>query len=172
MIINKDLSIIILEEKHIQNLRKARNMRAIWHYLSNSFLINEIQQIEWFKKQSLDNTKQYFVILVKDEFAGCIWYEEWDKINRQCRIGLFIHPKFQRKNIGYKISKLFLNYLFNDLNLHRIWLLCLESNKKAIKLWEKLGFKEEGIQKEAIWRDGKYHNYIMMGLLEKEKNVS
>jgi len=38
----------------------------------------------------------------------------------------------------------------------------------AKRLYEKVGFKEEGIMREAIFRNGVYHDYVVMSILEDE----
>ena len=160
------VKIIPLESKHLEELRKWRNDKNIWKYFTNSRFINEIEQEDWFKTQARDKAKEYFVVLEKDKFVGSVWFDEWDKINGGCRVGVFIIPPAQRKGFAYKVLKQFINYLFDNLRLHRVWLLVMKDNKPAIKLYEKLGFKKEGVQKDAIFRNGKYINYLMMGVLK------
>ena len=140
-----------------------RNKSEIWKNLSNSSLVNELEQERWFESQSLDPTKQYFSIMVDNKMVGCMWYHDWDRINSSCRVGIFIHPDHQKKHIAYHSLKVFIKYLHEDLNIHRIWLLVLKENKPAIKLYKKLGFIKEGTQSQAVFRDGKYHDYLMMG---------
>ena len=152
-----------LEKNQINQLRLMRNKPEIWKNLSNSALINQLEQENWFASQSLDPTKQYFAIMQDNKMAGCMWYHDWDRINSSCRVGIFIHPKFQQQNIGYHSLKTFIKYLHEDLNIHRIWLLVLKYNKPAIKLYKKLGFIKEGTQSQAVFRDGRYHDYLMMG---------
>ena len=61
-----------------------------------------------------------------------------------------------------------LGYGFNQLNLHRIFLTVLSFNARAIRAYEKVGFKKEGVFREHIYRDGKYHDVYYMGILENE----
>lgn len=161
------VKIIPLESHHLEELRKWRNDKKVWKHFTNSRFINEIEQKDWFEIQARDKAKEYFVILEKDKFIGSVWIDEWDKINRSCRIGIFIIPPAQGKGYAYGVLKESMDYLFNDLSLHRIWLFVMENNKPAIKLYEKLGFKKEGVQKDAVFRDGEYKNYLMMGVIEE-----
>ena len=52
--------------------------------------------------------------------------------------------------------------------MHRVWLAVLSTNKIAYNMYQKHGFKEEGVYREAVFRDGKYHDYIIMSVLEEE----
>ncbi|SHI68162.1 Acetyltransferase (GNAT) domain-containing protein [Lutispora thermophila DSM 19022] len=64
--------------------------------------------------------------------------------------------------------KLLLDYGFLELNLHRIYLRVFSFNSRAIKLYEKLGFKQEGISREVIYRHGGWHDIIHMAVLQRE----
>lgn len=73
-----------------------------------------------------------------------------------------------RRGYGYESSNMIMNYAFNKLFLHRIWLSVYEYNKQASALYEKLGFKKEGVLREHVFYQGKYYNEIIMGILKKE----
>ena len=152
----------------IQKLRELRNYPYIWKFLSNPFEVNELEQEKWFEKMSLDQTKQYFLIksTQDEDIAGCVWYDEWDRTNSSCRIGIFISGQYQKLKVATRVMEAFIGYLREDMNIHRIWLLVMDTNKPAIKLYNKLGFVKESVQHEAIYRGGKYHDYLMMSLIK------
>jgi len=57
---------------------------------------------------------------------------------------------------------------FEELNLNRICLSVIESNIKAIKLYEKVGFMQEGILREAQFKNNKFLNMVIMAILKSE----
>lgn len=58
---------------------------------------------------------------------------------------ILIHPKFQKKGLGELLFNTFLNKVIQDFpSILRVELFCRESNKSAIKMYEKLGFIKEG----------------------------
>jgi len=65
-----------------------------------------------------------------------------------------------------------LTFFFDKLEMNRISLKVLETNLGAKRIYEKLGFIQEGIERQAIYRDGKFIDYILMSVLrdEYEKN--
>ena len=171
MIITDNLFIQPLTQDNLKILLEMRNNPEINHFLTSVAPINEIQEQSWFEKMCLDESKMYFEIKHVNQpnsFMGIVRTDEWDKINRSIRIGVDILPKYQGKGFGQEALKNMIEYLFSQLNLNRIWLLAAEYNKKAIHIYEKLGFKEEGKQRQAIYRDGKYNDYLMFGLLKEE----
>lgn len=190
MLITERLRIIPLERKHLESLRKIRIDPTTWHYLTDVYPINDFQQEKWFEKVSSDSTKMYFAIEISEsfetgteykmprykesQFIGILRSDEYDKINRSIRIGVDISPHSRGNGYGTEALRAFIDYLFKHLNLHRIWLLVVKENKPAFKLYTKLGFVYEGEQKKALFRDGKWINYVSMSILEgewKKKNT-
>jgi RimJ/RimL family protein N-acetyltransferase len=76
------------------------------------------------------------------------------------------------KGYGVETGRLLLNHVFTKLKLHRISVGVVGFNDRAIRYWENLGFKKEGIERDAYYCDGKYDDFIMMGILENEFNRS
>lgn len=69
---------------------------------------------------------------------------------------------------GTDAVKLILRYGFTELNLHRISLTVFAYNSRAIRLYRRLGFVEEGRAREFLQRDGRRWDMIFMGLLRTE----
>ena len=168
MITNGTICLITLEERHLEPMRQLRNSPETWHFLTSVVPINISRQKIWFEQINQDGNRMYFAIEKKGIFVGYVRTDEWDKVNQSIRIGIDIVPKYRRRGIATKVYDLLLNYLFNQLNIHRIWLLVADYNIPALSLYEKLGFVKEGMQREALFRDGKRHSYIMMSKLQNE----
>jgi RimJ/RimL family protein N-acetyltransferase len=72
------------------------------------------------------------------------------------------------KGYGYEAMQLVLQFAFHELNLYRLQLTVFSYNKRAIALYEKLGFKQEGMYREFLQRDGKRYDMYLYGLLYPE----
>ena len=61
-----------------------------------------------------------------------------------------------------------LEFGFNQLGLNRIYLFVQSNNEPAIKLYEKLGFQNEGELRNSVFKNGKFINEKVMGILKEE----
>ena len=69
--------------------------------------------------------------------------------------------------------RVLVNFIFSEMNLHKISLLTYGFNKRTIRSYEKVGFKVEGVLKENIYREGQYHDELIMSIFKEEwKNTS
>ena len=65
-----------------------------------------------------------------------------------------------------------LNHGFKTLNLNRIYLRVYENNLRAIRVYEKTGFRQEGQLRQAHFQDGSYMDVILMGILRSDWDQS
>lgn len=111
-----------------------------------------------------------FAIELKDEkvFIGTIavYLVNWK--NGTCHVGISIGPDFQEKGYGTDAMKVLLDFIFNYMNVNKVKLQVFGYNQRAIGSYEKCGFQLEGTFREELFRFGKYHDVLVMGLLRKD----
>ena len=78
--------------------------------------------------------------------------------------------QYWSKGYGTEAAGLIIRYGFEQLNLHRISSSAWSFNERSIKMHLKAGFKEEGRRREAVYKNGAYHDEVMFGLLRLEGN--
>jgi len=72
------------------------------------------------------------------------------------------------KGYGTQAARLLLDRAFGDLCMHRVAVGVVGFNEGAVRFWERLGFRREGVQREGYLLDGRYHDFVMMSLMEGE----
>lgn len=104
-----------------------------------------------------------------DRFIGtCGLYSHRDVYRSwEFRILIF-SPDHIGKGIGTEATRLTVDYAFRRLNAHRVWLGVHSDNIGAIKCYEKVGFKREGVLRDEVFTYGKYWDAVRMGILETD----
>ncbi|MCL1995610.1 MAG: GNAT family N-acetyltransferase [Defluviitaleaceae bacterium] len=104
-----------------------------------------------------------------DELLGNCGFFSIDETNRAAEMGIFIGNKEQwGKGYGTCATQLLLKYGFENRNFHNICLKVFSFNERAIACYEKVGFKKQGIRREAIIRGNKKYDEIYMDILADE----
>lgn len=75
----------------------------------------------------------------------------------------------QDKGYGSLCTKYMIDYAFGELNLRKVTLTLLNDNKRALSLYEKYGFVREGVMKDDQYKNGKYHDVILMALFKENE---
>jgi ribosomal-protein-serine acetyltransferase len=114
----------------------------------------EISYTQSFVESYLDSDKLDLtcVILFKKQIVGIIGLKDTDLYNRKTEIGYWLSELFQHKGIVTKSCKALINYVFYELKLNRVQIKAATGNIKSRAIPERLGFIQEGIE-----RDGELH---------------
>ncbi len=138
---------------------------------ANSIYSSKTQN-QKFLENAIDNAEPlYLVICLSDEDLpiGYLSLRDFDRINRKVHwSGIMISNKHSGHGYATEAGSLIINYVFNELNMHKIYGRVMENNIPSLRMCEKLGFTQEGTLRDEVYKYGKYHNVIIIGLLDSE----
>lgn len=135
------------------------------------------------RPQSWEQTEQYLNSLLNGEAGGvqlAIAEKETRRYLGQCSLmmidytarraemAIVLAPDSVSHGYGREAIILLLDYAFLQLNLNRVFLQVHADNERAIRVYEKCGFRQEGRLREHFYRDGHYIDALQMGLLRSE----
>lgn len=109
-----------------------------------------------------------FVVDVDGVGVGSVSLFEFDQLARHAEVGIALVAEARGKGIGTAAICQIVEFAFVRCNLRRVHLQVIESNRGAIRAYEKAGFVLEGRQREHAWVRGRYEDILVMGLLRSE----
>ena len=123
--------------------------------------------------EGLKNATQQVVLAIihteSGKHIGNVALQNINWVSRNAEFAILVGDKeFWRGGYGGEAARLIVDYGFNRLNLHRIYCGTFDNNTGMIKLAGKLKMKEEGLRREAVYKNGIYHNIIEFGVLKSE----
>ena len=104
----------------------------------------------------------------KNQMVGIIGYHHLEWANRSTCIGYWLGEAFQHNGIMTKACRALVEYAFEDWHLNRIEIRCAVGNLKSRAIPERLGFKKEGLLREAEWLYDHYVDHVVYGMLADE----
>lgn len=126
----------------------------------------------WLEKISTPDSSRVDLMIMtqdSDQLIGEVVLNDMDPVNRFANIRIGIGGQANRgKGYGTEALLLMLEYAFGTLHLHRVELGVFSFNDRAIHVYEKIGFKREGVQRDVLYLNHQYHDSIMMSILEHE----
>jgi RimJ/RimL family protein N-acetyltransferase len=127
---------------------------------------------KWFEENTASKDTYNFAIETLEDniYIGGCGIDEVDWKNSVVQIGIFIgNREYWNKGYGTDAMNTLVRFIFNEMNINKIKLGVYSFNERAKRCYEKCGFKTEGVLRKEIYREGKYHDAIVMGLLREEK---
>jgi len=167
---NGKIKLIKADLNHVDIYHKWRNDCDIMTWTSPHIKQSSYEETECFFKERIIPSPSFMIYSYdKDKFVGITSLTNVDLKNRNAEFIIDIGEKDSwGQGIGAEATKLLLDYAFGEMNLHRIFLRVFSFNERALNLYKKIGFKTEGEMRESLYRNDKWHNIILMGLLKKE----
>ncbi len=164
------LVIRVMERQDVDSARRLHNDDSTLLRLTNVEHVSETQQEAWFQAVSSSKKSKRYTILDSGsgEFIGIFRVDMLDLVNRSVCVGLDIAPNMRGKGYAKEIYRYFLDHYFLHYGMHRLYLAVLATNEVARSLYRALGFREEGVHRDAIYRGGGFVDLIWMSLLRGE----
>lgn len=123
----------------------------------------------WFIKNK-DRKDRYDAVIEADgNPVGLIGLLAIDRKNRKAEYYVTIGERaFRGKGVAFRASKLLLQYAFSELDLNRVYLYTETENTAAVRSYERIGFRREGILKQDIFSKGRYVDRYVYGITKRE----
>ncbi len=158
-----------VEETDIPDIAKWMNNPEVTHFMFDGQRPTNLAQVrELILSQINSPNNVVFVVATLDQnkpIGFCGLYDiQLTAQKAEFRI-LIGEPSFWGRGVGTEITRLVTFYGFDRLNLHRIWLGVTSENIGAIKTYHRVGYEDEGVLKDDIYRNGRYYDTLRMGML-------
>lgn len=153
---------------------KWLNDPEVKHGLAIYLPLSMAQEEKWFEKMlERPQDEQPMTIEVQQddnwEPIGNLGLFSFDRRARSAELGIMIGNKaYWNKGYGTEALQLLLRHCFETLNLNRVMLRVYQNNPRAIRSYEKCGFKHEGAMRQAHYQEETYHDVLIMGILREE----
>jgi UDP-4-amino-4,6-dideoxy-N-acetyl-beta-L-altrosamine N-acetyltransferase len=156
-------------EAHLPTLFKWVNDKEIIDNSNNYKPVHELMHETWYANLAKDKSRFVFSINLDNVLIGTCQLYNVDMINSNAEIQIRIGDTEKRgRGYGGLALKELLNFAFNSLNIHKVYLFVFHINDSAIHLYKKNGFCTDGILRQHSFINGKYLDLICMSLLYKE----
>ncbi|QBD80558.1 N-acetyltransferase [Ktedonosporobacter rubrisoli] len=118
--------------------------------------------------QYASNNSFSCAILYKGKIAGTVSYHPINWSNRKVELGYWLAEEFQGKGLMTRACQAMITYAFHTMKLNKVEIRCATENVRSRAIPERLGFKEEGLIRQAEWLYDHYVDLVVYGLLASE----
>jgi len=166
-----------IQRSDLTDINRWRNDKSLVDFLGAPFrfIDKEIDE-KWFDNYLSSRTNNIRLAICEtssNKLLGAIYLLQIDWLNRSCEYAIQIgETSSHGRGIGFQATMKILEHAFYDLNINRVFLTVLESNERAIRLYRKIGFIEEGKCRKAVFKNGRYTDLVQMSILLDEFNAA
>jgi len=133
--------------------------------------LSEAEAEAWFGRVSTDPGRAWYAIVTEPDErvvgeAGLLRMDPgWRTTDMTVIVG---EPDARGRGYGTEAGRLLLDFAFQYMGFHRVAIGVVAFHEDAVRFWTRLGFRKEGVQREGYFLDGRFHDFVMMSVLEDE----
>ena len=152
---DEKICLCLLEEEDLATTLSWRNQAEIRKWFFHSDILTYEQHLEWFRSYQGSDNDYIFIIKAhgsQNKPVGqlAIYHIDWEK--RRAEFGRLMIGELsaQGKGLAYAATNLALKIAFDQLDLEEVYLEVLSDNKRALALYQKIGFKIQSCQDSIV----------------------
>ncbi len=171
MLKGKYVGLRAIEESDLSQLLLWRNQPNYRRYFREYRELSQTNQKNWFDSKVLNDksTEMFSIVDVNTgELLGAcgLCYIDW--INRNADFSIYIGKDdlYIDEKYAIEAAQIMMKYGFEELNLHKLWSEIYSFDEAKKVMFDRLGFKLEGVHKEKHWTEGKWCDSLFYGYLQ------
>ncbi|WP_273716786.1 GNAT family N-acetyltransferase [Alkalihalobacillus pseudalcaliphilus] len=141
-------------------------------FLTGTKTVFTFEQIEQVNERFREDKARYdWAICLHDsnKMIGDVALVDIDEDNQRAGFRIAIYDcTYRQHGYGSEAIQLALAFCFEKLKLHRLQLEVFSYNQAAIKAYQKVGFQQEGILRDALYWDGQYYDELIFSILAED----
>ena len=163
-----NLQLRTLEKEDLEFLYKMRTNPDVMDYWFEEPYTTMGKMIKSYEAGQDSDLHRHFILYHLNEKVGYIALFDIDSRHRNAEFAIMIDPSQQGKGYATDAIRLIIEYGFNKMNLHKLFLYVDKVNEKAVHIYRKVGFQIEGELKKHFFVNGSYHNALFMSLFQED----
>ena len=161
-----------LEREDLRFVHELDNNETVMHYWFEEPYEAFVELCDLYDKHIHDQSERRFIAEQGQERVGLVELVEINHIHRRAEFQIIIAPAHQGKGYATQATRLAMDYAFMVLNLYKLFLIVDCENERAVNVYSKLGFKEEGRLRHEFFVDGEYRDVLRMAMFQPVRNFS
>lgn len=160
-----------LQENDLEVRVEWMNSEKIYRSMGYTPPITYKNTVEWFHRNESNECRVDFSLV---ENGSCIAMSGLTNLNERLKLAevyIFVDPESIGCGFGTLMLLLTCHYGLSEWGLHKIYGYADEDNLASSQLQQKIGFKQEGLLRDEVFKEGRYKNRLYFGMLKEDFNV-
>jgi diamine N-acetyltransferase len=157
-----------LEREDLPFVHELDNNESVMHYWFEEPYEAYVELRDLYDKHIHDQSERRFIAERDGERVGLVELVEINHIHRRAEFQIIIAPGHQGKGYATLATNLAIDYAFSVLNLYKLSLIVDCENARAVHVYRKLGFQDEGCLRHEFFVGGEYRDVFRMAMFQPD----
>ena len=146
-----------------------RNRPEVGRYMLSGHHISADEHRRWFQGLAGDPRRRYWIITSDGVDIGVASVNDIDDRHRRCYWTFYVaDPAARGKGVGSFVEYSILRWVFDERGLDKLCGEVLSFNEPVLRLHRSFGFREEGVLRRHVVKDGRAHDVTLIALFRSD----
>jgi UDP-4-amino-4,6-dideoxy-N-acetyl-beta-L-altrosamine N-acetyltransferase len=146
-----------------------RNQPDVAQWMFTDHVITSQEHEKWFTAMLRDRDVKYWIIENDDVALGVIHLTSISSTHEVCEWGMYLGEQSARgTGAAEGAAFLSIDFAFSELGVQRVTCEVIAGNERALRLYERVGFRHEGLLRSHVTKAGEPHDVVLMAILRTE----
>lgn len=143
-----------------------RNAPEVAAFMYTDGVISPEAHATWLATALAAEGRRYWIVELDGRGVGLANLVRIDGANRRCDWAYYLaDPATRGRGVGACVEYAVIEHVFGQLGLNKLWCEVLIGNEAVWRLHESFGFRREALFRDHVWKGGRFHDVVGLGLL-------
>lgn len=164
------INFVNLNKEEKEMVRRWRNNKNIRRWMYDGHIISLKEHSRFIESLKNDNKNSYWLIKNgRGESVGTVSLNRINFKNRNAYLGIYVNPEISQSGTGRLLIALLKKIAFGIFKLHTLKLEVIADNKRAVDFYSREGFSKEGELRDFVFKNGRWIDVVVMGMINNAK---
>jgi UDP-4-amino-4,6-dideoxy-N-acetyl-beta-L-altrosamine N-acetyltransferase len=160
------INFVNLSDQQKEMIRQWRNNDKIKNWMYSNHVISKEEHLNFIERLKKDNSNYYWLGQEENsDDIGVVYLNELDRKKKNAYLGIYTNP--DKLKVGKILIQCLKALAFEIVKLRTLKLEVIDNNIRAIQFYENAGFQREGVLPDSVYRDNKWCNILIMGMVNQ-----
>lgn len=162
-----------LSVEHLADVMTWVNDREVMQYFANRQTdVSEQEEKRYLEMLIASKNDRAWSVYDGDDYVGQTSINQIYWPARNGRVFLVVRKAMQHKGYGTAMLRTLIRLAWEELDLHKLWLIVRKDNRAAQATYLKQGFDFEGVLRDEYHVGGRFHDMVRMAVLRPAGGAS
>jgi UDP-4-amino-4,6-dideoxy-N-acetyl-beta-L-altrosamine N-acetyltransferase len=157
-----------LNPEDVERIRAIRNEPEVRRNMYTDHEIAVEEHLRWMDRTITRDDVEMSAVVFEQRIVGTVGLSAIVPAHARAEWAFYLTKEVQGKGLGSALEFKFLERAFAERCLHKLNCEVLTFNTAVVALHKKFGFREEGIRRDHILRNGEWIDAILLGMTDAE----
>jgi UDP-4-amino-4,6-dideoxy-N-acetyl-beta-L-altrosamine N-acetyltransferase len=162
------LDVATLDDERLMQVLAIRNQPGVRQNMYTDHVISAEEHLVWRDRLRTATDARFFAVVHDGDVVGGVGISALNRLHRRAEWAFYLSRSCQGRGIGSALERQFVTKAFDEFGIEKLNCEVIAFNGPVVRMHEKFGFRQEGIRRDHVIREGRKYDTVLLGITKDE----